>query len=98
MQDFYLDSLSENNIIRNRYFNAQSQLLAFRYLDEVQDLQSPTQAIANDVSRLIVKAKKKYMETEGKVTDIDGKMFLESMKEVACWSDVGPFQTFNLDS
>lgn len=76
--------MSENSIIRNRYFNARSQLLAFRYLDEVQDLKSPTQAIANDVSHLIVKAKKRYMETEGKVTEIDGKMFLESMKEVDC--------------
>lgn len=82
MQDFYLQSLNESNIIRNRYFNAGSKLLAFRYLDEVKDLKSPTQAIANDVSRLIVEAKKRYMETEGKVAKIDGKMFLESMKEV----------------
>lgn len=95
--DFYLQSLNESNIIRNRYFNADSQLLAFRYLDEVKDLKSPTQAIANDVSRLIVEAKKRYMEAVGKVAKIDGKMFLESMKEVSFMGSTGRIQ-FNASS
>lgn len=81
-QDFYLDSLSEDNIYRRRYYSAPCKLLAFRYLDQVQVFDSPTRAIAQDVSRLIVEAKRKYMSTEGRLSYIDGRVFLDSMKKV----------------
>jgi hypothetical protein len=74
--------LNENSIYRNKYYAARSQLLAFRYRDVVQDFDSPTRAIATDVSRVIVEAKKNYMTIDGKQSRIDNKLFLESLKKV----------------
>ncbi|XP_062610327.1 glutamate receptor ionotropic, kainate 3-like [Saccostrea cucullata] len=90
--DFYLSSLSESSIYRNKYYAARCQLLAFRYLDVVQDFPSPTKAIADDVSRLLIEALKNYMTIEGKQSDIDSKLFLESLKKVSFDGKTGRIQ------